>query len=368
MTLSARHRPAHRSGRRRPRLSATGCALTLGVALVPATHLSSPAGSEAAAATGSAAASSISNTPRWTPQIFGPTSAWRANVTGAPVNKDSKAMVADLASQVRGHYGGVAAFNVWKYGANIVKVTRAQKRVTVHFDDCQHKGYTPSGLYNGSKQFVGVPIPDNAIPAAGSDGGLTIWSPDTDQLWDFWKARHQSDGWYACWGGRIDGLWRSAGSFPAGFGASASGLAGGGAIRIDEVRNGRIPHAISLGVLDYASWKQFSWPAQRSDGSVSSHSKILEGTRFRLPASVDVDKLHLTPIGKLVARAAQDYGFIVTDKSGAVAVPAESGALVARSTGRDPWLDLMNGTPSYAVMANFPWDKLQALPKDYGKP
>ncbi|HVV30347.1 MAG TPA: hypothetical protein VHC41_05660, partial [Mycobacteriales bacterium] len=68
------------------------------------------------------------------------------------------------------------------------------------------------------------------------------------------------------------------------------------------------------------------------------------------------------------ARAAQKYGFIVTDQSGAVAVQAESGVPMQQATGTNPWTAIMNGTPSYQMLTNFPWTKLQALPANYGKP
>jgi hypothetical protein len=70
----------------------------------------------------------------------------------------------------------------------------------------------------------------------------------------------------------------------------------------------------------------------------------------------------------MIARAAQQYGFIVVDKAGAVAVIAESGAPEQAATGQDPWAPLMGGTPDYQVMTDFPWESLQALPMDYGRP
>ncbi len=78
--------------------------------------------------------------------------------------------------------------------------------------------------------------------------------------------------------------------------------------------------------------------------------------------------MNLTPIGKMVAKAAQKYGFIVTDKSGAVALTAESGTPTKNATGIDPWPKLMGGKQPYEVMRNFPWERLQALPMNYGKP
>ena len=70
----------------------------------------------------------------------------------------------------------------------------------------------------------------------------------------------------------------------------------------------------------------------------------------------------------MIAVAAQKYGFIVNDKGGAVAVIAEDGTSTAAVTGTNPWTTLLNGVPSYSMMRNFPWDRLQALPRDYMKP
>ncbi|MEB0161112.1 hypothetical protein, partial [Pseudomonas sp. AH2 (2023)] len=80
---------------------------------------------------------------------------------------------------------------------------------------------------------------------------------------------------------------------------------------------------------------EFSYPAQRSDGSLrpGTPNAIAEGQRFRLDPSLDVDSLKLTPLGKMVAKAAQKYGFIVVDKGGAVGVGVESGKQIALDTG-----------------------------------
>jgi hypothetical protein len=135
-----------------------------------------------------------------------------------------------------------------------------------------------------------------------------------------------------------------------------------------DIQRGSIDHALALAIVDPAPWTSVSWPAQRSDGSPSSTSLISEGTRFRLDPSVNVDGLALTPLAKMVAKAAQKYGFIVTDKAGAVSIVAESGKGVQAKTGVNPWTAIMGSTPDYAMMRNFPWGKLQALPQNYGKP
>jgi hypothetical protein len=241
--------------------------------------------------------------------------------------------------------------------------------VDVGWDNCQKKTYVPAGLLGVGGQFTKVPIPADAVPATGLDAELTVYSPSLDQLWEFWAATHRADGWHACWGGRIDHVSTSAGFFPGGFGASASGLAvAGGMVTLADVQRGSIDHALALAIVDAAPWTNVSWPAQRSDGSPASTSRIAEGTRFRLDPSVNVDGLALTPMAKMVAKAAQKYGFIVTDKAGAVSVVTESGNDVQAKTGVNPWKAILGSTPNYLVMRNFPWNKLQALPRNYGKP
>ncbi len=300
---------------------------------------------------------------------FGTQSFWRTSVRDAPLAADSAALSANLAGQVERYYNGVAAFNVWSYTQAIYTVAPSQQRVDVKWDDCQGKGYVPRGLLGPGGQFTSVPMPSDAKPSAGNDRSISVYQPSTDQLWGFWKANKQADGWHACWGGRIDDASSSQGYYPNGFGTTATGLAGeGGTVNIKDVQAGRIDHALVLQVVDAANWNNFSWPAQRSDGASHAVDAIPEGTRFRLDPAVDVDALHLHPIATMIAKAAQRYGFVVSDKAGAVSVVAEDGVPTQSRTGTNPWTALLAGRPGYSVLAGFPWGSMQALPRDYGKP
>lgn len=302
-------------------------------------------------------------------RIFSPDSFWYADISSAPANQDSAQMVDALTGQLRGRYGGIAAFNVRQYTANIVSVGADQPRHDVVFDNCQHKSYVPSGLTGDHGQFSAVPIPDAAVPAAGRDSSLSVYERDSSTLWELWRVKKKSDGWHACWGGRIDDTRSNPGYFHNGFGSTASGLAQlAGAVQLSDVRAGTIDHAMALAIPEVAPWKDVSWPAQRSDGSSTSNSPIPMGTRFRLDPSVDVDNLGLGKLAAMVAHAAQRYGFIVTDKAGAVSVIGESGATEQAVTGTDPWKAILDGAHTYEVLKGFPWDKLTALPQDYGRP
>ncbi|WP_432544282.1 DUF4124 domain-containing protein [Kineococcus sp. SYSU DK002] len=305
--------------------------------------------------------------PAGTP--FSSVSVWKQDISDAPMHPNSAAMVGNVAAQAAKYYGGVAAFNAYRYNTSVYTVPASTPRVDVRWHNCQKKNYTPRGLIDAGGQFTQVPIPAGAVPSPGTDGELTIYSPATDQLWEFWQAKKVDGTWQACWGGRIDRVSSDPGYFSNGFGASASGLAiVGGTIGIKEVQAGRIDHALALAIPAPGNWDELSWPAQRSDGYDKSAARVPEGTRLRLDPRIDVDKLKLTPIAKMVARAAQQYGFIVTDKAGCVAVTAESPAATIAATGVDPWKELMRGKPDYRIMENFPWGSLQALPKDWGKP
>jgi hypothetical protein len=303
-----------------------------------------------------------------------PTSSWlRKTLVGAPLHPNSPAMVADLRNQIISRYNGVAAFNTWDYSAAIYTVGPEVPKVDIAFYDCQNKGYIPSNVYTGTAQWKQVPIPSDAHPASGADGNLTIYSPSSDKVWEYWKASNQGTAaapkWQACWGGRIDNVSTNPGWFSGGFGTTATGLPhSGNVIRIKEIQAGKIDHAMSLNVVDAKAYNIFSWPAQRSDGyDPNGTHTIPEGIRFRLDPAVNVSSLDLTPIARTIAIAAQQYGFIIQDKSGAVSIVCESGQPAYEATGVNPWDGLRQGVPGYNIMRNFPWDRMQAMPMDYGK-
>lgn len=299
--------------------------------------------------------------------LFGVNSTWRTGIAAAPVAAGSPTLVANLAKQVADHYSGVAAFNVWDYSTTVAVAAADEPKADVVFDDCQHKGYTPAGLYGAGGQFVGVPIPPGAVVSSGTDKELTVYSPSSDQLWEFWVASKTNGVWKACWGGRIDHVSTSPGYFAGYFGATATGLPNaGGMVSIADVRRGRIDHALSLQVIDAAQANLVSYPAQRSDGQGSG--PIREGQRFRLDPAFDVAGSSMNAVEKLVARAAQEYGFVVTDKGGAVAVLGESGNNLTANGATNPWGSMLGSTPSYSMLKGFPWNRLQALPIDWAKP
>lgn len=300
---------------------------------------------------------------------FAANNAWILRADNASsLAPDSDAQVANLVNQVKASVGNRAHINAFQYNTAIYFADASTPRVTVQHNNCQGTGLQGE-MYTGRKIFVDVPIPADAVPATGTDGQLTIYDPTSDMLWDLWVANKSSNGtWSACWGGRIDDVSENRGYFTGTEGASASGMAiAGGAITIEDVKKGSIDHALNLNIRNTAGWQNWTWPAMRADGTGSAGwGSLRQGQRLRLDPSIDVTKLGLNKMGTMIARAAQQYGFIVTDTSGTVSLVTESGTATKQRTGVDPWDSYLEG-PEWEVLANFPWERMQALPLAYGK-
>ena len=293
----------------------------------------------------------------------GPVNPFVKDISKAPLDPNSRYLMDNIKAQIAANLGAVPV-NTKKFGSSLVVAGADTPRVDVRFDNCQRKETTPADLYSGPAYFRGVPVPGDAAPAAGTDAALAIWSPATDQLWEFWIMKRDGTTWSACWGGRIDGVHRGRGAFPHPYGASASGLATvGTAITAREGRDGAIGHAMSLGLRSIAAegFRPLREPANRTDGKDRTPAAVPMGTRLRLDPTVDVAALHLTPLGAAIARAAQRFGFIVTESSGVVAVGAESAEEEKARTGTDPWAEVLAGKADYSQLDGFPWDKVSVV-------
>ena len=111
-----------------------------------------------------------------------------------------------------------------------------------------------------------------------------------------------------------------------------------------------------------------SWPANRNDGRSLDANALPEGQRLRLDPSIDLAKLKLSPLGRLVAVALQKYGAIVRDTSGSVSVYAENPLPLMTQGQVDPYQAYYAGLPKYAELDGIPWARLEAMPLDFGKP
>lgn len=300
--------------------------------------------------------------------VFAPNSFWyTALPADAPLHTNSANFVAEFLRQKQAYYGTVS-INTRAYAAPVYVVSNDVPVVSVGWWDAQRKGFRDLRL---AAQWRAVPIPGYAEPADGTDAEMVIWQPGTDRMWEFWLMRKVDGAWQACWGGGMENVSQNPGIWPDHYGTTATSLPFlGGQLSAAEVRRGAIRHALGIALVDLEAHHVVSWPATRSDGYNPKHApnRIPEGLRFRLDPRVEVDALPLHPVGKLIAKAAQTYGFVVWDKAGAITLRAENPKAYTQRGQRDPWPELFQGKPAWSILSGFPWDKLQFLPMDYGKP
>lgn len=301
--------------------------------------------------------------------FFAPRSVWRAPVApDAPLDPTSPALVKSLTDTVASNLasGKGPWIATTESSTPLYRVPANQPTVRVQL----HTGPWGDTL---QRAFAAVPIPPDAHPASGSDRHIAIWQPATDRFYELFHARKLKDGWHADFGGAIEHVSKSPGyytkdSWPGlsntQWGASASSLpVSAGLIRIDELRAGRIDHALNL-AIPTARAHAFSLPAQRTDGTNTAPDAIPEGAHFRIDPALDLSKLDLPPATRAIAEAAQRYGMIVTDQTGwAVGLFAED----PTSTGSDPYSGpngLFDGRSPKDLLAKFPWRHLQLLRMD----
>ncbi len=274
-------------------------------------------------------------------------------------------MVAGLLSEVNSelarHHG--PWINTREYSSPVYTVGASQPTVRVALD-------------SGNPQLQGalnaVPIPAGAAPAAGSDANMIVRQPATDSMWDFWRLQKRSDGWHAGGGGAMRNVSTSPGYYTpdawsgaqSWWGATATGLPLlGGMMTIAELQRGRIDHALAMAV-PHARAGVWSWPAAHGDGDSSDPNSLPEGARLRLDPTLDLKKLNLPPLTRMMAEAAQRYGIVLRDRAGCVAFVGEDPSPLTTN----PYPAIFGKSYPNQLLASFPWRSLQVLRLDLHGP
>jgi hypothetical protein len=333
-------------------------------------------------------------------RLFSPFS-WRNTplAPGALLDSDQSA-VARLQQQLALH---PAWLNTREWSAPIYVASANQPRTRVQVEtDFEHELWRDWGSVPLVKDAMGAPPADGYDDRDSlflrmnkrqwTDRSLVVYQPATDSLWEFIHLVKRGGTFYAADGGKITNVSESMGGWdpwPSGLphGTTGAGLPHMiGMQTIDEVvHKGSIDHVVSMVVPhatdvdpnnrnpDYAGVRP---PATRSDGDRNPllyPDAIAEGTRFRLPANLDIDALGLTPYGRILARAIQRYGAVVVDRSCAIGQvcigdDADSKAAVAfyaeqpPNSSLDPYRAKFGQSFPTGAFANFPWDRMQVLP------
>jgi len=165
-------------------------------------------------------------------------------------------------------------------------------------------------------ELKNVPIPADARPSAGSDGQMIIIDTITKAEYNLWQAIRTTDGWSISNGSVYNITWDG---MPSKYGSRGAGVPYlAGLVRPFEILKGRIDHALAFG-FSYARRDRCVFPASKTDGNSTLPNAIPQGARIQLDPSLteaDFDRIGLSPTGKIIARALQEYGMFLIDNSG----------------------------------------------------
>lgn len=236
--------------------------------------------------------------PGSTCSVFPANNVWHADITTLPVHARSAAWISSMGGTSRrlhpdfGDSGGSMP-----YGIPYTVVSSSHQKVSVDFDyaDESDPGPYPFG-------------PDTPIEG-GSDRHAIMIDKSTCKLYELYAAEYSAGGSTAGSGA----IWSLASNKlrPAGWtSADAAGLPiFAGLVRLDEVKAGRVDHAIR--VTASATDRSYLWPARHQAGAARNATLPPMGARFRLKQSFSLSGFRSDT--HVILAAMKRYGLIVAD-------------------------------------------------------
>ncbi|MCU1488012.1 MAG: hypothetical protein JWN67_4758 [Actinomycetia bacterium] len=235
---------------------------------------------------------------------FASTSPWNLPIgSGATYESVGDARTATLLSTAR----STAWVNAEQYSHPVYRASATDPVVTV-----RRSGFAD----------VTFRLPVGATPAAGSDRHLHVVDPTGRWLDEDWHVIGTAPALTTGYHVRTDLYGPGVGQ---GGVRAYGGSAVGGLIRTWELEQGTIRHALALALEADQLGRGPVWPATAEDGDAarSYTGNVPMGTLAAIPPSIDVNRLGLSPAGLAAARALQDYGAYVVDRSGCTCLYAE---------------------------------------------
>jgi len=275
-------------------LASTGClavaAMTLAAVVV------------APAPTASAANDPTRPLPGTTCPPFPANNYWHARIDTLPVHRLSRTWMTHMRSSLNLHpdFGPSFGAQDVPYGIPIT-VVRGADRVPVTFD------------YADESDQIDYPLSSQTLIEGGSDADgdrhAIVIDADTCTLFETWDTRSTATGWTA--GSGASWNLRSNALRPRGWtSADAAGLPIlPGLLRWDEVKAGRVDHAIRF-TTDITR-RAYLWPARHQAGSTDNASFPPMGARFRLNEAFPTSGFSRQAL--VVINAMKRYGLVLAD-------------------------------------------------------
>jgi hypothetical protein len=287
-----------------------GCEGELGAAPDPAVGAASAAGASAGGASsggsGNGGLGAGGANPSMPGQVNGCTmfpgaDDWNRDISRDPVDATWTSQLMTMVGDIRIH----PDFGVG-YGIPINRVPASQAAVPVTFDG--YADESDPGLYPFPDASV-VRIEGGTPSDCSGDCHVLVIQSGACVLYEGYACSY-SGGWRCSNGAKWDLTKVSYGQRPKGWtSADAAGLPiAPGLLRVDEVRAGRVTHAIRFTVRRTQPY--YVAPATHQAGSGDSSTPPM-GLRVRMKADFDVSGL--SPSAQVVAEGMKTYGMIIAD-------------------------------------------------------
>ncbi len=279
-----------------------GCALMV-LSLAPAQARVAAVPGRAVTTLAASTAAVSDTVPGTSCPLFPADNYWNTDISDLPKHKRSAQWKSNMHPKSRLHpdfgpsYGDLPV----PYGIPITVVGGSHAKKSVAF------------TYASESDRVKYPLGKDTLieggPGAGGDRHAVIVNKSTCRLYETFATRKVSGQWKA--GSGATWSLTSNKLRPAGWtSADAAGLPIlPGLLRLDEVKAGKVTHAIRFTTDVTSRW--YVWPARHQAGSKKSHAYPPMGARFRLKASYSLAGLRGDT--KVVLKAMKRYGLVLAD-------------------------------------------------------
>jgi hypothetical protein len=230
--------------------------------------------------------------------LFPSNNVWHADISKLPVNTRSAAWLSSMsASSTRLHPDFGPSGGSVPYGIPYDVVAGSHKKVSISFD------------YGDESDPGPYPFGSDITIEGGSDRHAIMIDKSTCILYELYNA-HYASGGSTAGSGAIFKL-TSNKLRPAGWtSADAAGLPiFAGLVRLDEVKAGKVDHAIR--VTASHTDRTYIWPARHQAGDANNHNLPPMGARFRLKSGYSISRFRSDT--QTILRAMKKYGLIVAD-------------------------------------------------------
>lgn len=190
--------------------------------------------------------------------------------------------------------------------------------IPFNFVDRHTPRHTFDFTYPGASDDAGYPIADPAyvqsMPLFFADNHYVGIDLSRRRMWELAGIRR----WFWLWQAGSGAIWDlDSLEYPKGL-TTASGLPLIPlAYSYEEVLSGDIGHVLMLS-MPTVRIEEHQWPARHTDGPSQDPDAPVMGTWFRLRSDVDISGLG--PQARVIARALRDYGAVLGDTGGALAL------------------------------------------------